>query len=71
MPSSARLFNRFRAAGTNGRLDLSLFWRASEDPLATYAQSSGIHGKSRRASLLVGKAQLARCLKVWVSGPLE
>ena len=33
MPSPARLFKRFRAAGTNGRLDLSLSWRVSEDPL--------------------------------------
>ena len=33
IPSPARLSKRFRAAGTNGRLDLSLSWRASEDPL--------------------------------------
>ena len=33
MPSPARLFKRFRSAGTNGRLDLSLSWQASEDPL--------------------------------------
>ena len=33
MPSLARLFKRFRAAGTNGRLDLSLTWQVSEDPL--------------------------------------
>ena len=33
MPSPARLFKRFRAAGTNVHLYLSLFWRASEDPL--------------------------------------
>ena len=32
-PSLARLFERFRAPGTNGRLDLSLVWRVSEDPL--------------------------------------
>ena len=31
MPSLARLSKRFRAAGTNGRLDLSLTWRVSED----------------------------------------
>ena len=30
MPSPARLSKRFRAAGTNGRLDLSLTWRVSE-----------------------------------------
>ena len=33
MPSLARLSKRFRAAGTNGRLDLSFTWRVSEDPL--------------------------------------
>ena len=33
MPKSAKLFKRFRAAATNERLDLSLSWRASEDPL--------------------------------------
>ena len=33
MPSPARLFKRFRSAGTNERLDLSLSWQASEDPL--------------------------------------
>ena len=33
MPSLARFSKRFRAAGTNGRLDLSLTWRVSEDPL--------------------------------------
>ena len=31
MPSLARLFKRFCAANTNGRLDLSLSWLASED----------------------------------------
>ena len=33
MPSLARLFKRFRAPGTNGRLDPSLTWRVSEDSL--------------------------------------
>ena len=33
MPSLARLSKRFRALGTNGRLDLSLTWPVSEDPL--------------------------------------
>ena len=32
-PSLARLSKRFRAAGTNGRLDFSLTWRVFEDPL--------------------------------------
>ena len=29
---TARLFKRFRTAGTNGRINLSLTWRVSEDP---------------------------------------
>ena len=33
MPSLAEFFKRFDAAGTNGRLDLSRSWQASEDPL--------------------------------------
>ena len=33
MPSLARLSKRFRAADTNGRLDHSLTWRVSENPL--------------------------------------
>ena len=33
MPSPARLFKRFCAATTNGCLDFSLSWQASEDPL--------------------------------------
>ena len=32
IPSPARLFKRFHAAGTNGCLDLNLSWQASEDP---------------------------------------
>ena len=32
MPSLTRLSKRFRAPGTNGRLDLSLTWPVSEDP---------------------------------------
>ena len=33
MPSPARLFKRLRAPGTNGCLNLSLSWRASENTL--------------------------------------
>ena len=36
-----------------------------------YDQSQEIHSKPRRMSLLFGKAQLAGCLKVWASDPLE
>ena len=58
----------------NGRLDLSLSWRASADLLKIHCscdESPGIHGKPRRVLLLVGRAQLDGDLKVWVSGPLE
>ena len=33
MPSLAKSSERFRSAGTNGRLDLSLTWPVSEEPL--------------------------------------
>ena len=36
-----------------------------------HMQSPGFHCRPRRVLLLVGKAQLAGCLKVWVNGPLE
>ena len=71
---SAILFTRFRAAGTNGRSGLSLSWRASENPLKrSHSVLSGpeIHGKPRRVFPLVGKTQLAGCLKVWVKGSLK
>ena len=74
MPSLARLSKRFSAPGTNGRLDLSLTWPVSEDPLnRPYKIWSGpeIHDEPRRVSLPVGEAQLAGCLRVQVGGPLE
>ena len=36
-----------------------------------YNQDPKMHGIPRRMSLLVGEAQLAGCLKVWVGGSLE
>ena len=36
-----------------------------------YDQDPEIHGKPRRVSLPVGKARLAGCLRVWISGPLK
>ena len=74
MPSLARLSKRFRAPGTNGRLDLNLTWRVSEDPLTDhtrYDRDPEIHGKARRVSLPFGEAQLAGCLRVQVGGPLK
>ena len=74
MSTPARLFNRFRPAGINGRLDISCFdeyLRTHLENHTAYGQGLGIYDKSRRVSLLVGKAQLAGCLKVWPGGPLE
>ena len=74
MPNLVRLFKRFRAAGTNERLDLSLSCQASEDPHKDhtgYDQGLEIHSKPRIMSLLVGEAQLAGWLNAWVGGPLE
>ena len=74
MPSLAKLSKRLRAAATNGRLDLSLTWRVSEDSLKNhtrYDRGSEIHGKPRKVSLPFGKAQLAGCLRVQVGGLLE
>ena len=75
MSSPASLFNRFHAVDTKGRLDLGLslgkHMRTYLKEHTTYGQGPEIHGKPRKVSLLVGKAQQARCLKIWVSGPLE
>ena len=73
MPSLARLSKRFRAAGTNGRLDVSLgqYLRTHLKDHARYDRGPEIHGKPRRVSLPVGEAQLAGCLRVQVGGPLE
>ena len=73
MLSPAKLFERFRTAGTNGSPGPCLFWRASEGllkrPYIIWSRTK-IHGKPRKVLFLVGEAQLAGCLKVWVSGPL-
>ena len=74
MPSLARLFNRLRAAGKNGRLvlvSLGEHLRTQLKDHAAYGQSLEIYGKPRKVSLQVGEAQLDGCLKVWVGGPLE
>ena len=74
MPSLARLFKRFRAPGTNGRLDLSLLGEYLRTHLkyhTRYDRGPEIHGEPRRVSLPFGEAQLAGCLRVQVGGPLE
>ena len=72
MPSLARLSKRFRAPGTNGRLDLSLTWlRTHLRDHTRYDRGPEIHGKPRKVLLLFGEAQLAGCLKVQVDGLLE
>ena len=72
MPS-ARLFNRFRAAGTNGYLVVFLGenLRTHLKNHTRYDHGPEIHGKTRRVSLPVDEAQLAGCLRVQVSGPSE
>ena len=61
MPSLARLSKRFRAPGTNGRLNLSLTWPVSEDTLkkdhARYDWGPEILGKPKRVSIPFGEAQ--------------
>ena len=73
MPSPQNLFERFRVAGTSRRLDLSLdeHLRINLKEHSRNDQSPEIHVKPWTVLLLVGEAQLAGCLKVWVSGPLE
>ena len=72
MPSLERLSKRFHAAGTNEHLDLSLTWQVSDGPFKRPCdQGAEIHGELRRVLLPFSKAQLAGCLKVWVSGSLQ
>ena len=72
MPSPARLFKKFCAAGTNGHLDFSFSWQAYEDPPKKIIQDKGpeIRGKPKRESLLEVKTQLYECLKIRVNGRL-
>ena len=70
----AKLSKRFRAAGTNGRLDLSLtgeYLRTHLKDHTRYDRGPEIHGGPRRVSLPVGEAQPAACLRVQVGGPFE
>ena len=63
MPSLARLAKRFRAAGTNGRLDLSLTWRVSEDPLKIpYKIWSGV----QRSTVSQGKCRSQSAKLSWL-----
>ena len=66
MPSPVRLFNRFRKAGINGRLDLNLalgeHLRIDLKGHTVYDYGPEIYGKPRNVSLLISKTQLARCL---------
>ena len=69
MPSLAR----FRAAGINGRLDVSLgeYLRTHLKDHTRYDRSPEIHDEPKKVSLPVGEAQLVGCLRVQVGGPLE
>ena len=74
MPSPTKFVNRFNAAGINKSSDLSLSWQAFANQLkrpCSIWSGSRIHNKPRKVWLLVGKAQLAGCLKVYVGGPLD
>ena len=73
MPNTVRLLKKFCACGANGRLDLSLSWRACEDQLkdhTRYDQGPEIH-EAKESVVLVGEAQLAGCLKIGISDPFE
>ena len=52
--TSARLRNKFRAAGTNRHLDLILFIEHLRTQLK-YDRGQGMYGKPRKVVLLVGK----------------
>ena len=74
MPSPARLYKRFRAAGKMDAWILVSLGEHLRTPLKRpyrYDQGPEIHGRPRRVSLLVGEAQLAGCRKVWISGSLQ
>ena len=73
MPSLDRSFNSFHAAGTNGRLDFSLFLGTLVTQLVDhvkYGLSPGCHAWPRRVWFPCGEAQLAGCLKEFTGGPL-
>ena len=53
MPSLARLSKRFRAPGTNGRLDLSVTWRVSEGPLKDHAR----YDRVQRSTVFQGECR--------------
>ena len=52
-------------------VSLGVYLRTHLKDHARYDRGPEIHGEPRRVSLLVGKAQLTRCLRVQVGGPLE
>ena len=73
MPSLDRLFNGFRAAGTNGRLNFSLFWGNSGNPASLPCiiwLGSRVPRLINEVSLPNGEAQLARYLIGLAGGPL-
>ena len=74
MPSPARLYKRFRAAGKMDAWILVSLGEHLRTPLKRpyrYDQGLEIHGKPSGVSLPVGEAQLTGCLRVQVGGPLE
>ena len=74
MPTLARLSKIFRELAQMGvwiLVSLGKHLRTYLKDHTRYDRGPEIHGKPWRVLLPVGKAQLAGCLKVWVSGPLE
>ena len=74
MPSLARLSKRFRAPEQTVVWILVSFGEYLRTHLidhAKYDRGPEIYDKPRRVSLPFGKAQLARCLRVQVGGPLK
>ena len=73
MSRSDKLSNGFHAAGTNGRLYLSLpgaHPAAQPTVRAVHGWDYQKHDLPRRVSLLIGGAQLAGCLQGQASPPL-
>ena len=71
MPSPARFFKRSRAAGINGvwiLVSLDKHLRTHLKDHTRHDQDPEIHSRSTGMLLPVGEAQLAGCLKAWVSG---
>ena len=71
---SGKIVQKIPRSWHKRRLDLSLtceYLRTHLKDRTRYDQGQEIHGEPKRVSLPFDEAQLAGCLKIWVSGPLE